>query len=276
MLDEYRKLCETAANQIPGWKELSKNDLCRLCVANEDNPQLYNAYFAAIQCKYWSLIAKYHSSCGGLVEPETCRDWLIDTIMYALEHRRWEDEDSTIYNDPNGPDKAINTKMKCMKINQYQYSNRKKRKDAFGTVSLDELSEMFNDSNTGLLDTTSDDSRQEMDIKEFIKSLFQKKDYFMAYMLDAILNANVFEDDRSSYTTVFSAKRLSKFMRRLTDDYCLQFAERYEVDADVAVHSLVYFQKLNIKKVNRKIEFNLHKLKHDPFILELIGGSHRC
>jgi hypothetical protein len=272
VLEEYKELCKEAANAIPGWQSLSKNELCRLCVENENNPELHNAYFAAIQYKYWGLIAKYHASCNGLVEPEVCRDWLVDTIMYALEHRRWEDEDSTIFDDPNGPDKAINTKMKCMKINQYQYSNRKKRKDAFGNVSLDEMTEKFSDGNLGLLDTTTDEYRQEIDINEYIRKLFRKKDYFMAYMLDAILNSDVFEDLPGGSGEIFSVKKLSRFMRRLDGDYCRGFAQRYEVDEGIAVHSLVYFYKLNIKKVNQKIEYNIHKLRHDPFILEMLGG----
>lgn len=275
MLDEYKQLCKETADSIPGWQKLSKNELCRLCVENEDNPTLYNAYFAAIQYKYWGLIAKYHSSCNGLVEPEVCRDWLVDTIIYALKHRRWEDEDSTIFEDPNGPDKAINTKMKCMKINQYQYSNRKKRKDAYGTVSLDEMTEKFSDGNLGLLDESSEADSQEIDTREYIRTLFRKKDYFMAYMLDAILNSDVFEDDSSASSSIFSAKKLSRFMRRLTEGYCVGFAQRYDVPVETAVHSLIYFHRLNIKKVNQKIEYNLHKLKHDPFILELLGGMRR-
>ena len=275
MLDEYKQTCKEIADRIPGWQHLTKNELCRLCVANEDNPELHNAYFAAIQFKYWNLISKYYTSCNGLVDAETCRDWLIDTILYALEHRRWEDEDSSIFNDPNGPDKAINTKMKCMKINQYQYSNRKKRKEAYGVVSLDELTEKFNDSNNGLLDTDSDKERQAIDVREYIKKIFLKKDYFLAYMLDAILNANVFDDVKGSNTSIFSPKRLSKFLRNLDDDYCQQFADRYDVNIDTALHSLVYFQKLNTRKVHRKIEYSLQKLRHDEVLLDLLGRGGR-
>ena len=272
MLDEYKQSCKEAADILPNWKDLSTNDLCRLCIANEDNPVLYNAYFAAIQYKYWGLIAKYYNSCNGLVEPEVCRDWLIDTIMYALKHRRWEDVDSTLYNDPMGPDRAINTKMKCLKINQYQYSNRKKRKDEFGTMSLEALAEKMNDNTFGLIDNSSELDKQSIDINEYIKKLFLKKDYFMAYMLDGIINVDVF-DDEDGTKNILSVKKLSRFLRNLTQDYCEEFAERYGVDRDIAIHSLIYFQKLNIRRVNSKIEYNIHKLRHDDFILGLMGGG---
>lgn len=270
MLDEYRHICEEIANTIPDWKKLSKNELCRLCVANENNPVLYNAYFAAIQYRYWHLISKYYTSCNGLVEPEVCRDWLIDTIMYALKHRRWEDEDSTVFNDPTGPDKVINTKMKCLKINQYQYSNRKKRKDAFGMMSLDDLTEKTTDSNLGLFDESTELEIRELDIKSYIKKLFLKKDYFMAYMLDGIVSADVFELSDTGNVT-FSLKKLSKFIRKITPTYCQQFAQRYEIDEDVVIKSLIYFHNLSIRKVNSKIEYNLHKLRYDPMIIELLG-----
>ena len=273
MLEEYKQMCKAAADTIPNWQSLSKNDLCRLCVENEDNPELYNAYFAAIQYRYWGLIAKYYNACNKIVSPETCRDWLVDTIMYALKHRRWEDEDSTIYNDPNGPDKVINTKMKCMKINLYQYTNRKKRKDSFGIMSLDDLSERLHDSNFMLVDNTSEREQQNIDVKEYIKKLFISKDYFMAYMLDGILNESIFDDEDTDVDdgTNPIVKKLSKFLRYLTPSYCEQFASTYDVNVDVAISSLVYFKNLNIKKVNNKIEYNLLKLKHDPFILGILG-----
>ena len=271
MLDDYKHLCEVAADIVPNWRELDKNDLCRLCVANENTPYLYNAYMSAILYKYWNLIPKFHASCNGIVSPETVYDWLIDSINYALKHRRWESPDSSIYNDPNGPDKVINRKMKCTRINLYQFTNRKKRKDEFGIMSLDELTEKVNDTNFALVDKENTLESVTMDIRTYISKIFGQEEYFLAYLLDAIVNGDVFEPDENGVVD-FSMRKILRFMRTIDDAYIKYFIEEYSANPKRAKDSIRYIKSIDSKVMVCKVESSLYRLRHDKSLLKMIRG----
>ena len=143
MLEEYKELCRKAANFAPGWQELSKNDLCREYVKNKGNATLQNAYISAILYRYWNLISKYYYQSANCATPEECYGWLVDSVSCCVNLAAWENPDSSIYNDPNGPDKVINRCMKCARLTYYQFINRKKRRDEIGMLSVDELKELY-------------------------------------------------------------------------------------------------------------------------------------
>lgn len=273
MIETYKDSCRETANKIPGWQEKSKNELCRLCVENESNPELYNAYFAAVMYSYMGTIAKYYQTNKALLTEETCIEWLEDAVTYALSHRRWEDPDSSIYNDPNGPDKVINRILKCTRANLYQYVNRKKRKDFYWMKSLDAISELVNDNSVELMDKTDFTKELELDLKSFVRMTFYEKDYFMAYMIDCIMNENVFVFDRETQENIFSIKKLSRKLCQVGEEYCERFSEEYGIPLDVVLGTLKYFCNLNSGKLVYKIEYNLQKLRHNPYIIQQLKGT---
>ena len=127
MLDENKELCRRTADIIPEWTSMSKNDLCRAYVANKGNEAAQNAYLSAILYRYWNLISKYYYMGVGVnrASPEECYDWLVDSVCCCVNSASWEDPNSSIYKDPNGPDKVINRCMKCARLTYYQFINRK-------------------------------------------------------------------------------------------------------------------------------------------------------
>lgn len=266
-------MCKKAASPIDGWEKLSKNELCRLCIENEHNQDLFNAYFAAVLYNYCPTIHKYYQSCKGMVDEATCIDWMEDAIRYAFEHRRWEDPDSSIYNDPNGPDKVINRIMKCTRVNFFQYVSRKKRQDAYKTKSLDAISEMVNDNSIEIMDRDEDNNLSSLDMKDYIKRTFLAKDYFVAYLVDCILNSNVFVYDRDSQQYNFNIKKLSRAICAIDQHYCERFAEEYGLPVESVMDTLKYFDRLNSNKLMYKIEYSLQKLKHDPTIIGQLKGK---
>ena len=274
MIESYRESCKKAASAIPGWEKLNKNELCRLCIDNEDNDALHNAYFAAVLYNYCTTVSKYYQSCRGLVDEATCIEWLEDAVQYALLHRRWEDPNSSIYNDPNGPDKVINRIMKCTKVNLYQYVSRKKRKDSYNVKSLDAITELVNDGTLELMDKDDHIGGLSLDIKSYVKKAFYAKDYFMAYMIDCIVNENVFTYDINCQKYSFNIRKLSRLLCSVNEEYCKRFSEDYSIDLDAVLSTLKYFDRLNRNKLIYKIEYNLHKLKHDNEILNSIRGGH--
>ena len=271
MLDEYKQACKEAANAINGWETLSKNDLCRELVRNRSDKQLFNGYFSALMYRYWNLIPKFYLQSSNVASPEDCYDWLVTAITYAIEHTRWDDPDSTVYNDPNGPDKVINRCMKSVRLTYYQYINRKKRKDNFCQLSLDELKENLNNAFDVEDEDTSDIDNDLIDLKGYIVSIFRKKDYFLAYLIDCIINEQVFEPTIEGGVE-FSSKRLAKYLRQIDEDYCHRFSATYDLNLDEVLKTLKYcnFKSSNIRS---KIENSLLILKHDPFILSRKGDT---
>ena len=178
MLDEYKNSYKETANQIPNWLNIDKNDLCNLYLDNEGT-DIQQAYLSAIIYKYWSLIPKYHSLSYNVASPEDVYEWLVDAIMYALEHKSWKNPKSSIYNDPCGPDKVINRCMKCRRLTYYQAINRKKRQGGAIQLSLDEISEETTDCNTYLEDLMTDCEIDNMILNQYILKIFDKKLYFM-------------------------------------------------------------------------------------------------
>lgn len=271
MLIEYRDACKRAASTIPDWENLNKNELLRLCVQYENDESMYNAYMAAVLYNYYPTIIKYYQSCKGLVSVEDCADWVEDAIAYALKHRKWEDPTSSIYNDPTGPDKVINRIMKCTRANLYQYTNRKKRKDAFGMKSLDAIAEAVHDNTLEIADSEDHIDRLNLDIKSYIKDVFLSKDYFTAYMIDIIINDNVFTYDREKCETVFDIKRLSRRICAINEKYCTRFADEYDLPEQTVIDTLRYFQGLNRNKLLYKIQATIKRLRHTDFFREQVN-----
>ena len=279
MLEEYKEAFRRCADLIDGWQDLSKNDLCRKYVENKDNPQLQNSYFAAIMYRYWHLISKYYYMSSNVASIEDCYEWLEDSVYGCLKATSWDRADSSIYKDPNGPDKVINRCMKCARLTYYQFINRKKRKDNFGLLSLDEMTELFGTTvSEPEAHESVEDSLALWGIQDYIKKAFRNKDYFVAVMLDGIITQEVFDvvvnkvDDGGGMTTRFNIKKLTKFMSNLTDEYVVEFAKKYDLTVEDAEKGMSYFRFQKPPTIKAKIQTNLEKLQHDSFF-KMLGGT---
>lgn len=97
-------------------------------MANEQDKGKSNSYFSAIVLKYWNKIYSLYANTYLTATPEDAYNWVIEGIMYALKNRKWKDPNNKLFTDPNGPDKVINRKIKCLRINHLTSQNRYKRK----------------------------------------------------------------------------------------------------------------------------------------------------
>lgn len=277
MLEEYKELYRKAADLIPGWESLSKNDLCRAYVANKGNKQLTDSYFAAIVYRYWHLIAKYYYMSSNCASWEECYGWLIDSVYGCLSASSWEREDSSIYKDPNGPDKVINRCMKCARLTYYQFINRKKRKDDFGMLSLDGIQEEFG------VTIKEPEAAENLEsdlmnwaLADYIKKFWDDKDYFVAVMMDCIITKEVFDtknDPELGLITTFNHRKLTKIMSNLDDEYIKVFAKTYGYTVEEVEKGLSYFRYQRPPTIKAKIQTYLEKLQHDKFISLLRGGT---
>lgn len=278
MLDEYKELCRSAANVIPDWEKVSKNDLCRAYVSNKNNPYLQNGYFSAVLYKYWNLISKYYYMSVNCATPEDCYGWLVDSVSCCLNLASWENPDSSIYRDENGPDKVINRCMKCARLTHYQFINRKKRKDNFGSLSLDELKESFGDSISEPTDYSQEFHISDIVIEEYVVTMFNKKDYFMSFLIGAILCSSVFDTSIDSETETsyfeFNIRKFVKFMNNLDDDFLFYFSNTYNIAYEDVVKAYKYVKAIPAASMRSKVVQYLERLKHSEFVSILLGRKY--
>lgn len=272
MLDEYRQMYATAAEPIAGWKSMDKNELCRAYTKFENDPVLRDAYLSAIICRYWNLIPKFYNISKNLAEPLDCYNWLIDAILYALKHRRWEDDDASIAKDPKGPDKMINRCMKSSRLTYYQFCNRKKRRKEYQIVSIDELKETMNSDAIDIEDTDANIDLDDLDIIYCIRDIFNRKEYFLAFSLDCVLNESVFDTAETGEIT-FNIKKLAKAFRSIDEDYLKRFSSKYDLDYDNVYQAAILAKNVPQAKLIHKLEETLLRLKHSNLVKYIMEVS---
>lgn len=275
MLDEYKSIFRQCADKIANWEKISKNDLCRKYLEHSDNAEMQNSYLSAIMLRYWNLIGKYYYMSSNAATVEDCYEWLEDSVCYVLREASWDDSSKSLFNDPNGPDKAINRCMKCARLTHYQYINRKKRKDNFGMLSLEELAETFGKSTVEPVDIVSSNMFKDVHIKEYVKHVFFRKDYFLAFMLDCIAYQNCFESEKDSdgqLITSFNMRKFVKVMSHIDDDYLQMFSKKYNIDIADVNKAYSYCSSLTNAAIKRKALNRFEELKHDKFFQLLKEG----
>lgn len=266
MLENLKQLYVQQADLIDDWKKYSKNELCNLYIDNE-NSFLSDAYLSAIFCKYWNKIATLYNSSKPAATAEDCYEWLVESILYALKNRKWKDPNNKLYTDPNGPDKVINRVIACRRATFFQQLLADKRRVSITSSSMEKMQENTNDYLTPHEDNVKEHALN-MDLIDLVQDVFNKKEYFSAFFLDAILNGDCFTFD-DNYNLTFDEKRCIKYIKNTSPEYCEIFAEQYDLDKDAVLYALKYVQNLDSVDYHKKIKYNTNVLKRTASIKEL-------
>lgn len=275
MLEEYKELCKISADTIYGWEDMSKNDLCRAYVANKGNDLKQNAYLSAILYKYWNLISKYYYMSANCASPEECYGWLVDSVSCCVNLASWENPDSSIYKDPNGPDKVINRCMKCARLTYYQFINRKKRRDEFGLMSIDELKELYGNGTVEPSDPEQEYDISRLIIIDYIVDEFRRKNYFISFLIYFIICENVFdssENINNFRTSELNIRKLTKVLNNITSEHIEAFAIETDIDIAEVRKASEYIKGIPQGSMKKKIENSLESLKHSAIVAALTGG----
>ena len=256
MLEEARKIYESDASLIGNWREMDKNDLCRAYVANEGDSALRSAYFSAIVLNYWNKLSfkKVLRLDNGVY------DILVDSILKALKNRSWEKEGSSIYQDPCGPDKAINRIFKHTLINEYVKSNAQKYYADTSATSMELLIEQTNGAISFDEKDETGDICLAIDIKDFIVFNFKCKDYFMSFLIHIIAYDDCIEKDENK--KFLSIKKVCARLHHMDRAWCEGFAEQYELDPDKVEKAAGYFIGLSTDTLTEKTKWYLRELRH--------------
>lgn len=213
ILRSYRKKAEEV-----NWKKYNKNDLFFEYIKNENNIDVAEAFFAGIVCRYWGYSGRIFNKCNKHIPFEECVDCVIDSIIYVLNKRVWENESSSLYNDPAAPDKAMHIAMKRQQAIMLSKYTATKRLSNFNTLSFDAAHEEYKDSADGLF--LNDDYFKEDKMKSFINDYFINDDYLSGLFLDAICY-NVIK---------YNTKNIIKYIKNIDDKDLDYYLSNYDIN----------------------------------------------
>jgi hypothetical protein len=237
LLEETKSTYEELANiYVPNWQKENKNNLVRSAIEHKGDAS-YDGYISAIMLRYWSKMNSYYHKCKLVISPEDAHTWLVQAVMYAINRHPWTRPSSSIYNDKNGPDKVINRVMESRRLTFYQQLNRYNRKINSLIMSIESLSEDWADANTPM-----DEDEPMVELEDIVMECFWLKDYFYAFLLDAIIYEN--------YTLHKHSKKLVTHLQSIDEVYCEIFAGRYDLDYQRVLRASSYITRMSRTKMN--------------------------
>ena len=249
MLEEIKEIYEESANlHVDSWRTLNKNDLIRCAVENK-HTRYFDGYISSIMLRYWGKMNAYYHKCKLVATPEDVHMWMTQAVMYAVDNHPWDNPKSSIYKDKNGPDKVINKVFESKRLTFYQQLNRYNRKINSAILSLDSLSEDMMDTYTPMCE---DEHTFIMD--DLIIRAFEVKDYFFAFLVDAIVNERIKAGGRH--------KKLVTHLKNLSS-HCEVFASRYDLNIDIVQKASTYITRMSRTDLIRKINITLSEMKRD-------------
>ena len=243
---------EIASLYIPDWQKKNKNDLIREACLYKDTEKI-GAYYAAIILRYWNKIESYYYKCRLVLTPEDIHSWVVIAIQYCIKHQPWNDETSSIYNDENGPDKVMNRCIECKRLTFYQQLNRFNRKINSELLSLDSLTEDYKDFCIPGVEISTDEL---LLYTQLVKEFFYKKDYFMSFMIYAILYGDVFSDGE------LNKRKLASYIKNMDKTCCNIFSQIYEIKLEDVEYGLSFVKQTSSYRMKTNIEYNLIRLKN--------------
>ena len=248
---EYKKIMTSQASIIPEYNNKTVQQLADEYLLTEDL-QLRDGYIAALTLKYWSKIYTYYNKSRTLkIELEDVYEWVLECILVTLQLHPWDNPEDKLYEDPNGFDKVFNRCLACARVNAYQFSNRKKRKEGHFVSSLNEIEETIGDSYVSpeLIDSLSMvESQEKIEIHDLMKKLFDLKDYIKCFILFAIV------DYRAD-----TPEKIRKFLMG-NDKHIVELSTLYKIPLVKVAKAASYLNNLNYSNVINKINKHLNEL----------------
>lgn len=264
MLESYKKSYEDQADMYidEDWRKMNKNDLVNKYIEVEKDPVLANAYMSAIICRYWNSLNSYYLKSYRSANIEDCYGWLVAAIMRALKHRKWKDPNNKLYNDPNGPDKVINRCIFSNRMGFYQSSNTYKRRRNYGLYSLESLIDDYGDTVNLAESTPLDNSDEVVDIYRLVNSAFDNKSYVTAFIIDCIVNEDLFKRSKKGNRLKFNRKGLITKLSNLTPQYFTRFAATFNRDLSEVIEAGQQCTKLSKGKLETATRQSFKKLRN--------------
>ena len=205
---------------------------------NTDNQYLKDVYIAKLIIYCWPALEKlYYGQNTKVISLTDCYDIFMDSFLYVMEKHVWKDSEHSLYNDEDAILKAMYVLVESRRCNYFVAQNRQKRAVNQYPVSLDSLSDEFQEGYFSYSNEHYNFNRG-WD-KEFINDLWENKKYITAIIFDCVINLDVFEDEG------LNIKKLKKYVKNISENHYLKFIDKYDImDDDLNIYH-TYIQGLN-------------------------------
>ena len=252
LLEDVYKAYRKEADKV-NWQKYNQNELFREYIKHE-NDDLAEKFYSGIVCRFWGYCGKIYNQCNKHVTFEQCYDILLDAINYVIKHRVWENPESSLYNDPTGPDKAFHIALKRERGILLSKLTAQKRQSNFNTLSIDEMYENYNDSTEGLFNLSEEEeticelTRNETELVEYIK----KQSPLEIIILDQVC-----------FYPWESKKNIISSLRKLRLEDYDKYDKIYKIPREDFIRVLLDFKNGGIGKIEFELNRILYKAKKE-------------
>lgn len=274
-MNEMRKLYFDRAEALEGWQQLSRSQLGYLYCKykyEEPNESLAEACLSALIYKFWNVIRHnyYNQGQRRIMSFEDCYDIAIDAIMYVLDNHVWDNPESSLYQDPDAPEKAINVRIIAYKNNFLVHEFRDKR--ALNTIafSLDNLLE------SALGDEYTPQIHYEYnylgeDLNNLIVKFFKERQYIKCVVLYYFITACSNTPDLSKKIEIIPRDLLTYLKGLLSDSFIKSFSKYVHQPEAIVLYAMqsIYFYFENITQDDDIILSIINALQADKSLLKL-------
>lgn len=271
MLSELKQNLEVSADTfVPGWRNLSKNEVIQKYVDTEEQQQK-DGYLSAIMCKYWGSINRCYNKVSKTASVQDAYDMVVDGILYALKQKAWLDPKNKLYNDPNGPDKALNVAISSAILVYFQFSNTLKRKAQVTALSMDYLYEEFGD--TVFKECHEDFNEGSYLVSKLVKEEFAKQNYAASFIIDGAAYGDTFKftkEESGMISSEFSKRLLMKHLKHLDTAYLSEFANRYQLNENAVKQAALACSSMSTDRLTTVMKRIFEQIKHSDYIGDLI------
>ena len=274
-MNELKQSYFERAEAIEGWQKLTRSQLgymyCKYKY-EEHNDVLAEACLSGLIYKFWNVISHnyYNQGQKKIMSFEDCYDYTVDAIMYVLENHVWDNPDSSLYQDPNAPEKAINVRIVSYRNNFLIHEFRDKR--ALNTIafSLDNLIESaLGDEYTPKLEYVYNYLREDMN--NLIIKLFNERQYIKCVILYYLIIACNNIPDLSKKIEIIPRDILIFLKGLLSDSFIEEFSEYVKRDKPSVLYAMqsIYFYFENITQDDDIILSVINALQADKDLIKL-------
>ena len=235
MRTDIKEMFASKADEISGWRNIDRNELCRLYVEHE-HEKIAEAYLAAIIYKYWSRVDKLYRKTSSSCNWEDCYDLLVNSILYVLKKRQWLNPKSSLYQDINAPDRAINTNLRCLRVNHIVSTNRDKKKTNINTVSIERL---YEENKDYILPIYKDNYEETTSLYEIVKDCVKKHNLLKGIIIDVLANEDC------SYEGELCLPKLYSKLYNIGIEYERDFKLRYDEFGESICYDFSKLRRMN-------------------------------
>lgn len=223
-------------------------------------------YTAKLIIYCWPALEKlYYGQNVRIISLNDCYDIFLDSFFYVMDKCVWKDKSNKLYKDKDAILKAMYVLVESRRKNYFIAQNRQKRVVNQYPVSLDNLSDEFQEGYFSYISEHYSFNRG-WEIS-FMNYLWDTKRYIGCLIFDIILNTDVVEEDG------LNIKKIKKYIKNIDQEKYLDFLAIYDIiDIDLEIYHK-YIKDLSDSMIYSYIYNTLSFFKTDTKLKKVVYNN---